>query len=146
MSKPTKFERKWGSVYILWSIKFASWAGVKGDRATLNPSFDSRLPATEDAILDKTDPTAKAQTKALLQNAIALDAMVQFMGKMEDIHRLLLSMKEDADWPTRKAWKTSLLDIVKYSRLGMKQQKDALWGTHILEDTSDWRVDIQRGM
>jgi hypothetical protein len=33
-----------------------SRAGVKGVRATLNPSFDSRLPATEEAILDGTDP------------------------------------------------------------------------------------------
>jgi hypothetical protein len=52
VSKPPKFEGKQGSAYIVWSVKFASWAGVKGVRVTLNPSFDSRLPATEDTILD----------------------------------------------------------------------------------------------
>ncbi len=83
-----------------------SWVGVKGVRATLNPSFDSRLPPTEDTILDKTDPTEKAQAKALLQNAIAMNAMVHCMGNMDNFHCILLSMKEDADWPTGKAWKT----------------------------------------
>ncbi len=80
--------------------------GVKGVRVTLNSSFDSRLPATEDTVLEETDPTEKAQAKALLQNAIAMDAMVQCMGDMDDFHCILLSMKEDVDWPTRKAWKT----------------------------------------
>ncbi len=73
---------------------------------TLNPSFDSRLPTIEDTVLDKTDPTEKAQVKALLQHAIAMDAMVQCKGEMDDFHHFLLSMKEDADWPTGKAWKT----------------------------------------
>ncbi len=60
----------------------------------------------EDTVLDKTDPTEKAQAKALLQNAIAMDAMVQRMGKIDNFHHVLLFMKEDVDWPTRKAWKT----------------------------------------
>ncbi len=102
VSKPPKFGGKQGSACIIWSIKFASWAGVKGVRATLNPSFDSRLPATEDTVLDKTDPAEKAQAKALLQNVIAMDAMVQCIGKMDNFHCVLLSMKEDADWPTGK--------------------------------------------
>ncbi len=60
----------------------------------------------EDTILDKTDPTEKVQAKALLQNDIAMDAMVQCMGKMDNFHHVLLSMKEDVDWSARKAWKT----------------------------------------
>jgi hypothetical protein len=80
--------------------------GPRFVRATLKPSFDSRLPATEDTVLDKTDPTEKAEAKAFLQNAIAMDDMVQCMSEMDDFHRVLLSMKEDADWPTRKARKT----------------------------------------
>jgi hypothetical protein len=60
VSKPTKFEGKQGSAYVIWSIKFRSWSGVKGIRATLAPSFDSKLPATEEAVLDNTDPTQKA--------------------------------------------------------------------------------------
>jgi hypothetical protein len=40
VSKPPKFEGKQGSAYVVWSIKFQSWAGVKGVRATLNPSFE----------------------------------------------------------------------------------------------------------
>ncbi len=63
VSKPPKFERKQGSAYIVWSIKFASWAGVKGVRVTLNPSFDCKLPAMEDTVLDETEPTEKAQAK-----------------------------------------------------------------------------------
>jgi hypothetical protein len=35
-----------------------------------------------------------------------MDVMVQCMGNMDDFHRILLIMKEDADWPTGKAWKT----------------------------------------
>jgi hypothetical protein len=65
MSKPPKFEGKGGSVYVIRRIKFRSWAGVKGIRATLAPSFDSKLPTTGEAILDKTDPTQKAQGKAI---------------------------------------------------------------------------------
>jgi hypothetical protein len=108
ISKPPKFKGKQGSLYVVWSIKFQSWAVVKGVRATLNPSFDSRLPATEVTVLDETYPTEKAQVKAILQNAIAMDAMVQCMSKMDNFHHVLLSMKEDAEWPTRKAWNTWL--------------------------------------
>ncbi len=32
VSKPPKFEGKKGSAYVVWSIKFQSWAGVKGVR------------------------------------------------------------------------------------------------------------------
>jgi hypothetical protein len=60
--------------------------GVKSVRATLNPSFKSKLPATEDAVLDDTDPVQKSQGKAILQNSIAMDAMVQCMSKMDDSH------------------------------------------------------------
>jgi hypothetical protein len=71
VSKPPKFEGKQGSTYVIWSIKF-TWAGVKRARATLAPSFDSRLPATEEAVLDDTDPTQKAQGKAILQKCYRL--------------------------------------------------------------------------
>jgi hypothetical protein len=67
VSKPLKFEGKQGSAYIVWSIKFQSLAGVKGVRVTLNPSFDSRLPAMEETILDKTEPMEKVKAKAILQ-------------------------------------------------------------------------------
>jgi hypothetical protein len=59
VSKPPKFEGKEGFAYVVWSVKFQSWAGVIGVRATLNPSFKSRLPATEDTVLDNTDHTEK---------------------------------------------------------------------------------------
>ncbi len=59
----------------------------------------------EDAVLGDTDPTEKAQAKAILQNAIAMDAILQCMSKMDNFHCILLSMKEDVDWPTGKAWK-----------------------------------------
>jgi hypothetical protein len=108
VSKPPKFEGKQGSAYIVWSVKFRSWAGVKKVRATLNPSFNSSLQATEEDVLDDTDPIQKAQGKAILQNAIAMDAMVQCMSKMDDYHCILLNMQEDVDWPTEKAWKTWL--------------------------------------
>jgi hypothetical protein len=108
VSKPPKFEGIGGTAYVIWSIKFSSWAGVKGVRATLNPSFDSKLPATEEAVLDNTDPIQKAQGKAILQNAIVMDAMVQCMSKTDNFHCVLQSMQEDVNWPTGKAWKTWL--------------------------------------
>ena len=83
-----------------------SWAGVKEIRGTLAPSFDSKLSATEEAVLDDTDPTQKAQGIAIKQNAIAMDAMVQCMSKTDNFHCILQSMQEDADWHTGKAWKT----------------------------------------
>jgi hypothetical protein len=57
MSKPPKFLEKQGSAYVIWSIKFRFWAGVKGIRATLAPSFDGKLPAMEEVVMDDTDPT-----------------------------------------------------------------------------------------
>jgi hypothetical protein len=60
VSKSPKFEGKQGSAYVIWSVKFQSWARVKGVRATLNSSFKSRLPAVEDTVLGDTDPTEKA--------------------------------------------------------------------------------------
>jgi hypothetical protein len=65
VSRPPKFDGKQGSVYVVWSIKFMSWAGVKGVRATLSPNVDRRLPATEEAVLDDTDPIEKAQGKTI---------------------------------------------------------------------------------
>jgi hypothetical protein len=35
--------------------------------------------------VDDTDPIQKAQGKAILQNAIAIDAMVQCMSKMDEL-------------------------------------------------------------
>jgi hypothetical protein len=75
---------------------------------TLNPSFDSKLPAVEVAILDDTDPMQKAQGKAILQNAIAMDAMVQCMSKIDNFCHVLQSMQEKLDWPNGKARKTWL--------------------------------------
>jgi hypothetical protein len=62
----------------------------------------------ENTVLEDTDFTEKAQAKIILQNDIAMDAMVQCMSKMDDFHRFLLSMKEDVNWPTRKAWKMAM--------------------------------------
>jgi hypothetical protein len=74
----------------------------------LNPSFDRWLPALEEAVLDDSDPIQNAQGKAILQNAIAMDAMVQCMSEMDDFHCVLLNMQENVDWPNGKAWKTWL--------------------------------------
>jgi hypothetical protein len=60
----------------------------------------------EEAVLNNTDPIQKAQGKATLQNAIAMDAMVQCMSKTDDFHCILQRVQDDVDWPTRKAWKT----------------------------------------
>jgi hypothetical protein len=60
VSKPQKFDGKRGSAYIIWDIKFRSWAGVKGISGALAPSFESKLHTTEDDILDDIDPTQKA--------------------------------------------------------------------------------------
>jgi hypothetical protein len=83
-----------------------SWTGVKGISGTLALSFNSKLLTTEDIVLDNTDPTEKAQGIAIKQNAIAMDDMVQCMCETDNFRCFLQSMQEDADWPTRKAWKT----------------------------------------
>jgi hypothetical protein len=107
-----------------WSIKFRSWAGVKGIRATLAPSFNSKLPTTEEAILDNTDPTQKAQGKAIQKNAIAMDVMVQCMGKTDNFHHVLQSMQEDADWSTGKAWKIWLSIHNHYQPMDSTSSRD----------------------
>jgi hypothetical protein len=106
VSKLLKFEGKRGSAYVIWDIKFRSWAGVKGISGAFAPSFDSKLPGTESTILDDTDPTQKAQGIARKQNAVAMDAIVQCMSDTDDFHCILQSMNEDANWPCGKAWKT----------------------------------------
>jgi hypothetical protein len=79
--------------------------GVKGVRATPNSSFDSKLPATEEAALEETDPKQKAQGKAILQNAI-----YGYYGAVyEQNSQLLLrssKLAKNVDWPTGNAWKT----------------------------------------
>ncbi len=62
----------------------------------------------EEAVLDDTDPMQKAHGKAILENAIAMNAMVQCISKMDGYHCVLLNMQENLDWPTRKAWKAWL--------------------------------------
>ncbi len=61
VSKSPKFDGKRGSAYVIWNIKFRSWAGVKGIGRGLIPSFASKLPSKESNTLDDTDPTQKAQ-------------------------------------------------------------------------------------
>ncbi len=60
VSKPPKLDGKRGSAYVIWEIKFRSWAGVKGISGALTPSFDSKLPSTEFNMMNDTDPTQKA--------------------------------------------------------------------------------------
>jgi hypothetical protein len=112
VSKPPKFDGKRGSAYVIWDIKFRSWAGVKGFRGTLVPSFDSKLPATEEAVLDNTDHTQKAQGIAIKQNAIAMDAIVQCISKTDNFHCIHQSMQEDADWPYGRHGRTSRITII----------------------------------
>jgi hypothetical protein len=124
MSKPPKFEGKQGSGYVICSIKFRSWAGVKGIRGTLAPSFNSKLPATEEAILDDTDTTQKAQGIAIQKNALAMDAVVKFMSKTDNFHCVVQSMQEDVDWPTRKAWTTWLSIQNHYQPIDSTSSRD----------------------
>jgi hypothetical protein len=106
VSKPLNFDRKRGSVYIIWDIKFRSWAGVEGISEALTPSFDSKLPSKESDILDNMDPTQKTKGIAQKQNAGAMDAMVQSISDTDNFHCILQNMNKDADWPHGNAWKT----------------------------------------
>jgi hypothetical protein len=63
VSKAPKFEGKQRSAYVVWSVKFQSLAGVKGVRGALNPSFESKLPAMEDALLDNRIPQRRPKGK-----------------------------------------------------------------------------------
>jgi hypothetical protein len=105
-SKPPKFKEKRGAEYLIWDIKFRSWAWVKGISTALTPSFDSELPGKESNVMDNTDPLQKAQGIARMQHAAAMDTMVQSISATVNFHHILQSMKEDADWPGGKAWKT----------------------------------------
>jgi hypothetical protein len=106
VSKLLKFEGKRGSAYVIWDIKFKSWAGVKGVSWMLNPSFNNKLLGMEDKVMDDTDPIQKAQGIARKQNAITMDALVQCMSDTDDFHCILQSMHKDVNWPCGKAWKT----------------------------------------
>ncbi len=57
---PPKFKGKRGATYVIWDIKFRSWAGVKGSSAALIPSFDSMLPSKEYNVIDDIEPLQKA--------------------------------------------------------------------------------------
>ncbi len=125
MSKPPKIEGKQVCAYIIWSIKFRSWAGgFKGIRGKLAPRFDSKLPAMEEAVLDNTDPTQKAQGIAIKQNAVAMGAMLQCMNKTDYFHCVLQCMQEDMDWPTGRAWKTWLSIQNHYQPMDSTSSRD----------------------
>jgi hypothetical protein len=98
VSKPPKSDRKRGSAYLIWDIKFRSWAGVKGISGALTPSFDSKLPSKESDALEDMDPTQKAQGTTRKQNAVAMDAMVQSMSDTDNFNCILQIMNKDADW------------------------------------------------
>jgi hypothetical protein len=95
VSKPPKFEGKQGSAYVIWSIKFRSWAGVKGIRAILAPSFHSKLPAMEEAVLDDIDPTQKApsevQSKMIFMGHQASSCHVPVVRSFFILWKMLLS-------------------------------------------------------
>jgi hypothetical protein len=78
----------------------------------------------EDDVLDNTDPLQQAQGKAILQNAIPMDAMVQCMNKMDNFHCIYLSMQEDVDWPTKKAWKAWLSNQNHYQPTNTTASRD----------------------
>jgi hypothetical protein len=54
-------------------------------------------------VIDDTDPSQKAQGIVRKQNAVAMDALVQSMSDTDDFDCILQSMKENANWPSRKA-------------------------------------------
>ncbi len=106
--KPPKFEGKRGATFVIWDIKFRSWVEVRWNSEALIPSFDSKLPNKQYNVIDNTEPSQKAQAQGIArkQNAGAMDALVLSMSDTDNFHCILQSMKEDANWPSRKAWKT----------------------------------------
>ncbi len=66
--------------------------------------------------MGNTDPLQKAQRIARIQHAVAMDAIMQSMSDTDNFHCILQSMKEDADWPGGKAWKT-WKNIQKHNQL-----------------------------
>jgi hypothetical protein len=106
VSKPPKVKGKRGAMFVIWDIKFRSWAGVKGISEALTPSSGSKLLSKEYNAIDDMEPLQKAQRIARKQNAVAMDALMQSMSDTDDFHCILQSMKEDANCPGGKAWKT----------------------------------------
>ncbi len=64
------------------------------------------------------------------------DGDTTFNSYVENLHFFVFQTDGRMDRQTDRQT-DGLLDIVEHSRLGMEQQTDALWGTHILEDMSD---------
>jgi hypothetical protein len=106
VSKPPKFEGKRGATFVIWDIKFRSWAGVKEISGPLIPGFNSKQTSKEHNVVDKTELFQKAHGMARKQNAVAMDALVPNMSDTDNFHFIHQSMKEDANWPGGKAWKT----------------------------------------
>ncbi len=106
LSKPPKLDGKGGTAFVIWDIKFRSWSKVKGNSESLIPSFDSKLSIKQYSVIDNTDLSLKAQGITRKQNGLEIDAPVQSMSDTDNFHHILQNMKEDASWPSGKAWKT----------------------------------------
>jgi hypothetical protein len=53
-----------------------------------------------------------------------MDAMIQCMIKTDNFHCILQSLQEDADWPTRKAWKAWLSNQNHYQPTDSTSSRD----------------------
>ncbi len=65
--------------YPMWKVKMRAVLAIKRCAAALDENFESKLPATEDATLDESDPTEKAQKEAVVQNALGMNIMTLAM-------------------------------------------------------------------
>ena len=91
-----EFDGKQPNYPVFWS-RFNALANVKGFRQALDPSFRSKLPATEATVLDASNSSEKEQIKAVQLNAIAYS----YLTMASTAPRLLAKLENSktADWP-----------------------------------------------
>ncbi len=126
-SKPPIFEGKGGSAYVVWDVKFRSWAGIKGIWGRLLKALKGSYPLRKIVywmiLTLHRRPSGLPESKKI---AVAMDALVQCMSDTDNFHCILQSMNKDADWPTGKAWKTRKIIQEHYQPKDSTSTRDLL--------------------
>ena len=89
--------------FPFWMMKLEALLSNHGLIETISDTFDAKLPAKENAMLDPTDTAEKAQITAREQNAKACNIII--MSQQSNTVLQWLSLEKTTMWPTGKAYK-----------------------------------------
>ena len=81
--------------YPMWKAKVRAVLAIKGCAAALDKNFETKLPATEDATLDESDATQKAQKKAVVQNTLGMNIMTLAMETKDLMAKVSVTYTDD---------------------------------------------------